>query len=263
MGPVEPGLEVKGDTMKTIPLLTLLMGLTIATATGQAVKTHFHIGRVDGDGPSRPYLARTPYTLRWNVDPKYKLYGNRDPRVKVESYIAAVHVRDVETGRIVHSLGQVPYNGETRVPVAGRHTVEFFSTAPWEASYVEDKTILEAAARRGELKADQTVREASKNSVATRGESVAAVKQATLLEIGKVRSTIGETAANELEMAAQKAAQLASDPADFTRRFTALTADVLENSKTRQAVTKPQIQALLPASEWDGRALPPGMEKAK
>lgn len=226
----------------------------------QSVQTHHGIGRVDGDGPSQPYLARTAYVLRWHVDPKYKLYGKQDPTVKVESYVAGLTVRDVDTGRVVHSLSRIPLDGETKVPVAGKHTVELFSTAPWQASYVEDKELLESAARRGVLKPGQTITESDRHSTDRRQERIEVAKNQLLGEVARQRSDMGDAVADQAVMEIHRCAKIASDDVDFYKRAAA--AFRLMKTDIRPAATNP-VSSDVPRSTWDGQGMPPGMQPVK
>lgn len=208
-------------------IFAFLMSLFLAAgAHAQAVNPNHGIGRVDQDHEdSAEYVARTPYTLEWSVDKRYKLYGKNDP-LKVDSYLAGIHVYDVVTGRLVAKVGQSALNGSMKIPVAGKHRVKVFCTGAVNLSFTEDKAALETAARRGELKEGVTVAEADKTSLRSRTERIAAAK-AELLSLLATKK-ISESKKAEIRLAAERAAQLASDEDDFGRRFLAIAGDLLK-----------------------------------
>lgn len=177
------------SSMKKL-MMSAFLCVIAASAYAQDVNARHGIGRVEGDGASAPYFARTPYTLYWNADPKYKLYGKSDPSVKAETYIAGIHVKDVDTGKIVASLDHIPLSGSMKVPVAGRHTIELFSTGPWQASYVEDEAALTAAARHGELAQGKTLEQSANTGHSARMSSVAEALAGTLKDLeGKAKGS--------------------------------------------------------------------------
>jgi hypothetical protein len=232
------------------------LAVTVATFA-QSVNPSHAIGRVDKDHEdSAEYVARTPYILRWNVDPKYKLYGKSDPTVKVESYLAGLHVYDVATGRSVCSTGDGRFNGEMKVPVSGRHMVKVFCTAPIQLSFEEDKSALETAAKRGELKDGVTVDAARSVSLRTKNEKIAALKADVISELEKKRNSIGDDALAALRIDAEQAAQLASSEKDFAARFSTLSAATVAGIAAAKALKEPQ-----PTSGGD--SLPPRMQKPR
>ena len=208
---------IERNHMKML-IMSALLCLTTAAANAQDVNARHAITRVEGDGASSPYFARTPYTLYWNADSKYKLYGKSDPTVKAETYIAGVHVVDAETGKIVASVGQSAMNGSIKVPRGGKHTVELFSTGPWQASYVEDAAALNAAARRGELAQGKTLDETANTGHSARMSSVAEALAGT---IKSIEATVTGSDLDARVAAAKLVASRSSSVEDFEKRWTA------------------------------------------
>lgn len=239
-------------------ITSIILAVTLA-ALAQPVNEYHSIGRVDKDQENSPeYVARTPYILRWRVDPKYKLYGKQDPTVKVESYLAGIHVYDVATGRMVCSTGNGSFNGEMKVPVSGKHTVKVFCTAPIQLSFEEDKSALETAAKRGELKDGVTVDAARSGSLRTKNEKIATLKADVISQLEKKRSSIGDDALAALRLDAERAAQLASSEEDFTARFSNLSAaTVARITATQEAAEGTRATA----QPWSGKGLPAGMQR--
>lgn len=243
--------------------LIIILAVTFP-AFAQTLNEYHAIGRVDKDQEDSPeYVARTPYILRWNVDPKYKLYGNRDPSVKAESYLAGIHVYDVATGRSVCSTNDGRFNGEVRVPVSGRHMVKVFCTAPIQLSFQENKAALETAAKRGELKDGVTVDSARAGSLRTKNEKIAALKADVISQLEKKRSSIGDDAVTALRLDAERAAQLAASEEDFTARFNTLSAATVETIKAgREAAGQVEAKPVTtPQTTWSGKGLPAGMQR--
>ena len=239
-------------------ITSIILAVTLATFA-QPVNECHSIGRVDKDQEDSPeYVARTPYILRWSVDPKYKLYGKQDPTVKMESYLAGLHVYDVATGRSVCSTGDGSFNGQVRVPVSGRHMVKVFCTAPIQLSFEEDKSALETAAKRGELKDGVTVDAARSGSLRTKNEKIAALKADVISELEKKRSSIGDDALAALRLDAERAAQLASSEEDFTARFGTLSAATVARITASQEAAEGTRATAQP---WSGKGLPAGMQR--
>lgn len=246
-------------------ITSIILAVTIA-ALAQPVNEYHSIGRVDKDQEDSPeYVARTPYILRWSADPKYKLHGKRDPTVKAKSYLAGIHVYDVVSGLSVCSSSDGSFNGEVRVPVSGRHMVKVFCTAPIQLSFVEDKSALETAAKRGELKDGVTVDAARSVSLRTKNEKIAALKADVISELEKKRSSIGDDALAALRLDAERAAQLASSEEDFTARFSTLSAaTVARITATRENAGQAAAKSVTaPQTTWSGNDLPPGMKKTR
>lgn len=243
-------------------IISIILALTLATFA-QSVNSSHAIGRVDKDREDSPeYVARTPYTLRWNVDAEYKLYGKNNPSVKAESYLAGIHVYDVATGRSVCSSGNGDLTGELRVPVAGKHVVKVFCTAPVQLSFEEDRAALETAAKRGELKDGVTVDVARSGSLRTKNEKVAALKADVISELEKTRSRLGDAAVTALRLDVERAAQLASSEEDFTARFRTLSAaTVARLTAARDAAPTATAIPAATAPAWVGKGLPPGMQR--
>jgi len=243
-----------------------LCGSTLFSAVpllAQSTNESHWIGRLGADQEkSDAYLARTPYVLKWDVDKTYKLYGNAAPLVKADSYLAGIHVIDVATGKMIQSTGRCGLSGEMRVSVAGRHRLHVFSTAPVKLSFMEDKTMLEAAARRGELKDGMTIETSKAGSVRTKNEKVDALKAEIINALESKRSSIGNDAVDALRLDAERAAQLATSEQDLNDRFRVLSnATVARIKASRETGAGNESRPADTGSTWTGKGLPPGMMK--
>ena len=239
------------------------MAACMAAAMAQSVNSSHGIGRVDKDHEdSSPYLARTPYTLYWVADPKYKLYGKHDPSVKAESYLAGIHVYDVATGRIIKSSGEGSLSGSMKVPVAGRHRIKVFCTGPINLSFEEDKVALEQASRRGELKEGMTLEAAKASGGASVAKEIKALKEQILARHESRRHVIGEDNLAGIRRDAELAAHLASSVEDFQKRFDVLVLARVQEMKAPADNSRLESPIQKPPTNWNGIGLPPGMKKA-
>lgn len=240
--------------------MALLMSAPSGSA--QAIQAQHGIGSGEGyNKPSAPYVARTPYTLRWTAESRYKIYGKQDPTVIGRDNWTSATVRDAETGKIICSSPRFGMTGELKVPVSGKHVVSIIALGKWTADFTEDAAMLKKAASRGELKNGVTIDEAKLSSLRTKNETIETRKAALLAQISEERGFIGEEAARLLSADAVKAAHLASSEADFDQRFNALRAETMK--KITQAETALDPKKNIPASTWNGKGLPPGMQPRK
>lgn len=245
--------------MRSLPLTILFAVVFSEAAFSQDIQPQHGIGSGGSyKEPSSPYVARTPYTLRWTAETSYKLYGKENPAIKAKDTWTSASVIDAVTGATICSSPRGGMSGELKVPTGGKHRVIIYSLGRWTASFTEDEAMLREAARRGELKNGVVLSEARKTSLATKNEKVESLKLAMLKQMSDAKDKIGSDGVAALSADIIKAAHLASSEEDFLARFDALSAITI---KRFPEAAKMNGDTKTVSSTWSGKGLPPGMQK--
>lgn len=241
-------------------VLALLLGGQ--TGSAQTIKSqHATSGGEGMASRSAPYVARTPYTLRWTAENRYKLFSKEYVRIKAKDAWTSVVVIDATTAEVVCVSPRFGLSGEFKVPVGGKHIISMSALGKWTADFIEDAAMLKAASDRGELKPDVPIDEARRTSFRTKNEVLEARKGRLLQLIQESRASIGDEAVRQLTENATKAAQIASSEEDFDRRFKAMSEETFERLPLAQS--EPEPKKPVPSSTWNGKGLPPGLQIRK
>jgi hypothetical protein len=241
--------------------LIAILSCGVASAQPRVNEDH-HIGSGNDIGkPSNAYFARTPYTISWTAEKSDQLYEIEGKVRRLNE--VCVKVYDDASGEMIASSGWKPLIGKLTIPVAGKHHIQIYAPGKWTADFKENKEMLLRAASRGELKDGVTVQDAGQNSLRTKKEGVEAVKQGVIKQIEASRGKFGDEGVAALTADAHRAGQLASDEADFAARFGALSKVTMKKMRTDPGnASKPASPTpTATGSGWDGRGLPPGMQR--